>query len=230
MKRFIPAQGILFLMVVIFISTAGAQQESLPPGFVYLEQIIPGIALDLRYYSGNNFVGRPVDGYLAPRAILSQQAAEALKRVQEELRPFGLGLKIFDAYRPQRAVNHFVRWAEDLTDTKTKQDFYPRVNKENLFRDGYIAKRSGHSRGSTVDLTIINLSDQSEIDMGGKFDWFGPESWPIHPSPSNSQRAHRLLLQVLMKKHGFIPYDKEWWHFTLEIEPFPETFFDFPVR
>jgi D-alanyl-D-alanine dipeptidase len=226
---FFPLFLILCFCQLLTISAA-AQPHSLPPGFVYLEQIIPDINLDLRYFSDNNFVGRTVEGYLAPRGILSQKSAEALKKVQEELRPFGLGLKIYDAYRPQRAVDHFIRWAKDLKDTKTKKAYYPMVNKEDLFRLGYIADKSSHSRGSTVDLTIINLNDKKEIDMGSGYDWFGLESWPDHAGILPAQRAHRLLLQTLMKKYGFVPYPQEWWHFTLKDEPFPETYFDFPVQ
>ena len=230
MKRSIPAPVVLFWVILSFGLTANAQQTPLPEGFVYLEQMAPDINQEPRYFTDRNFVGQPVDGYLAPRCIISQKGAEALKKVQEELKPFGLGLKVYDAYRPQRAVNHFIRWAKDLGDRKTKKMYYPGVDKENLFRDGYIAEKSGHSRGSTVDLTIINLADKSEMDMGTPFDWFGLESWPDNPSASPSQRAHRLLLRTLMEKQGFSPYAQEWWHFTLKHEPFPETYFDFPVR
>ncbi len=212
---------------------ADSEVEALPKGFVYLADHVPSIVIDLRYYTENNFLGCRVDGYVNPRCIITRDAAESLKGVQEELKPFGLGLKVFDAYRPQRAVNHFVRWAKDLGDTAKKQGYYPRVKKENLFKDGYIASRSGHTRGSTVDLTIISLetSDQGhELDMGSPFDFFGPESWPDNPRMSSSQRAHRLLLRMFMEKHGFKPYAKEWWHFTLKKEPFPDTYFDFPIR
>jgi D-alanyl-D-alanine dipeptidase len=229
LKLFIPLLLSLCFCQLLAISAA-AQANPFPSGFVYLDQIIPDIILDLRYFSDNNFVGRTVDGYLAPRGILSQKSAEALKKIQEELRPFGLGLKIYDAYRPQRAVNHFIRWAQDLQDTKTQKAYYPMVKKEDLFRLGYIAEKSSHSRGSTVDLTIVNLSDKKEIDMGSGYDWFGVESWPDNPAVTPDQRAHRLLLRTLMKKHGFNPYPQEWWHFTLKDEPFPETYFDFPVQ
>lgn len=230
MKRSLSTLVVLFWVILSFGLSASAQQTPLPEGFVYLEQMVPEIIQESRYFSDRNFVGQPVDGYLAPRCIISQKGAEALKKVQEELKPFGLGLKVYDAYRPQQAVNHFIRWAKDLVDTKTKKMYYPDVAKENLFRDGYIAGRSSHSRGSTVDLTIISLADKSEMDMGSPFDWFGPESWPDNPSASPSQRAHRLLLRTLMQKYGFSPYPQEWWHFTLKNEPFPETYFDFPVH
>ena len=153
------------------------------------------------------------DGYEAPRCVLTRQAADALAKVQEDLQRFGLGLKIFDAYRPQRAVDNFVRWGRDLADTKMKAEYYPRVRKKDLFEEGYIAAKSSHSRGSTVDITIAyagNQAPESELDMGTAFDFFGPESWPDSALVSPVHRAHRMLLRVLMEKHGFKPYDKEW--------------------
>lgn len=210
---------------------ASVEAWALPAGFVYLDDSIPDIVVELRYRGSNNFLGRPVEGYQGDRAILSQAAALALSRVQADLRPFGLGIKIFDAYRPQRAVDHFVRWAQDTADTRMKAEYYPEVDKRNLFRDDYIAERSGHSRGSTVDLTLVTLAaPHAALDMGTPFDFFGPASWPEHPALSEQQKANRLLLRTLMIKHGFRPYPKEWWHFTLEGEPHPETYFDFPVE
>jgi len=165
--------------------------------------------------------------------IATAEAAEALRQVRDDLRPFGFGLKVFDAYRPRRAVQHFVRWARDLSDTRMKQAYYPQVAKKDLFRLGYIAGRSSHSRGSTVDLTIVILKDGHvgpELNMGTGFDLFSTASWPDSMAVTAVQRAHRLLLRTLMARHGFVPYDKEWWHFTLAQEPFPETYFDFPVQ
>ena len=202
----------------------------LPEGFVYLEDVIPSIRLEICYFSDNNFTGRPVDGYLKPRAILTREAAAALKGVQDELLPFGLGIKLFDAYRPQRAVDSFVRWAADLNDTTAKTRYYPEVAKQDLFNDGYIAAKSSHSRGSTVDLTIVELSSGTELDMGSPFDFFGPISWPDSTLVPPPRLAHRLLLRTLMMKYGFYPYAQEWWHFTLANEPYPETYFDFPVE
>jgi zinc D-Ala-D-Ala dipeptidase len=207
--------------------------EGLPEGFVYVEDVIPGIQIELRYITDHNFMGRRVDGYSTPRCILTREATERLKKVQEELKPFGLGLKIYDAYRPQRAVDDFVRWGKDLSDTRMQAEHYPKVQKKDLFREGYIAEKSSHSRGSTVDLTIACLVKQpteSDLDMGTQFDFFGPEAWPNSPLVSPVQRAHRMLLQILMSKHGFEPYPKEWWHFTLKSEPFPDTYFDFTVQ
>ena len=226
---------LIFLVLFCFVCPycIAAQENILPEGFVYVDETIPGIALELRYYSNHNFVGGRVEGYLASKCILTKGAATALGGVEEELRAFGLGLKIFDAYRPQQAVDHFVRWAKDRDDVRMKQEFYPEVEKENLFKDGYISEKSGHSRGSTVDLTIIasdGKSPASELDMGTAFDFFGPQSWPDNPEISAVQRAHRLLLREVMEKHGFKPYDREWWHFTLIAEPYPDTYFNFPVR
>jgi len=236
MKHRVLIVSIFILLSVSFpacISSVGPQKEKLPHGFVYIDNVIPDIAIDLRYYTEHNFVGGQIDGYLKPKCIITNKAANALLQVQKELRPFGLGLKIFDAYRPQQAVDHFVRWANNLEDTLTKAEFYPDIDKNILIKDGYIAVRSSHSRGSTVDLTIISLQSgkpAEELNMGTSFDFFGPASWPLSLSLPADQRAHRMLLHVLMKKHGFKHYQEEWWHFTLENEPFPETYFNFPVE
>ena len=203
-----------------------------PAGFVDVRQAVPNVVVELRYFSNDNFVGRRVDGYAAARCYASIEAGEALAGVQAELAAFGLGVKIFDAFRPQRAVDHFVRWAEDLADTKMKAQYYPDVDKANLFRDGYIAAKSGHSRGSTVDLTIVSLNagEPIELDMGTGWDYFGPKSWPSSREVTAQQRANRMLLQSLMVRHGFRPLAEEWWHFTLVNEPFPDTYFDFMVE
>lgn len=216
------------LFIFSFLSHALAGE--LPKGFVYVDDNIPGIEIEMRYYTDDNFIGKRIDGYMKPRCIATREAAEALKGVQNDLSRFSLGLKLFDAYRPQRAVDHFVRWAKDLHDTKMKPQYYPDVAKKDLFKEDYIAKKSSHTRGSTFDLTIISLDLKEEIDMGSGFDFFSTKSWPDNPSMTPAQRSHRMLLQVLMIKHGFKPYPKEWWHFTLVKEPFPETYFDFPVQ
>ena len=219
----------LFLMLLL---PAGGSLASPPEGFVAVRDAVPGVVVELRYLGPENFVGAPIDGYAADRCYLTVEAARALGRVQHELAHFGLGLKLFDAYRPQRAVDHFVRWAEDLGDTRMKSRYYPDVAKESLFRDGYIAARSGHSRGSTVDLTLVSTEggEAAELDMGTPWDYFGPRSWPASLEVTPQQRANRMLLQSLMVKHGFRPLAEEWWHFTLEDEPFPETYFDFVVE
>jgi zinc D-Ala-D-Ala dipeptidase len=225
--------ALVLVLVCTCVLWPGTNSYCLPDGFVYVETVIPDIKIELRYFTGDNFIGSPVDGYLKPSCILTKEAAAALKEAQEELNTFGLGLKIYDAYRPQQAVDHFVRWAKDLRDTKMKDYYYPNVEKGNLFHDGYIAQKSSHSRGSTVDLTIISFKESeanTDIDMGTTFDFFDTRSWPNDLSISASQRAHRLLLQMIMKKHGFESYPKEWWHFTLKNEPYPDTYFDFPIE
>lgn len=203
---------------------------ALPEGFLYAEEVIPSIQQELRYFGNNNFVGRPIHGYRANRIILTKSAASALKAVQEELGIFGLGLLVFDAYRPQQAVNDFVNWAKDLEDIKGKSEYYPNVNKSDLFKEGYIAERSGHTRGSTVDLTLVSLIEGQPLDMGSNFDFFGPQSWPSYPDLLPQQRANRLLLRTIMTKYGFKPLEQEWWHFTLENEPYPDTYFDFQIK
>lgn len=221
-------KNIIGLLICLLVGNAWA---SLPEGFVYVDEVIPSIKQELRYFGNNNFVGRPIQGYRANRVILTKSAASALRVVQEELSIFGLSILVFDAYRPQQAVDDFVTWSKDLSDTKTKSTYYPRVSKEILFAQGYIAERSGHSRGSTVDLTIVSKKAPFEpLDMGTGFDFFGPESWPNYAGISTQQRANRLLLQNIMVKHGFNPYPQEWWHFTLKNEPFPNTYFNFPVQ
>jgi zinc D-Ala-D-Ala dipeptidase len=205
-------------------------QASLPSGFVDAAAVVNGLGVDMRYFGDNNFVGQRIDGYERPRCILSAPAANALAAVQRDLAARGLGLKVFDCYRPQRAVAHFVRWAQRIDDVKRKREFYPDVNKRDLFKEGYISTRSGHSRGSTVDLTLVRRADGRELDMGSPFDFFGPKSWPSHRSVSAEAQANRALLAAAMRHGGFRPYDKEWWHFTLANEPFPDTYFDFPVR
>ncbi len=228
-------------------------QSQIPEGFVNIKDIIPDVILDLRYTNNHNFLGVSVDGYKADKCFMTKEAAEALLKVQEELKKFSLSIKIYDAYRPQRAVDHFVRWAKDLNDTLTKKEFYPTVNKDRLFIDGYIAEKSGHSRGSTVDLTIVSIPLPSQpefdienqcecyesaekrfkdnsIDMGTGFDCFHPLSHTENKELTAQQRTNRMLLRTLMEKHGFKNLAEEWWHFTLINEPFPNTYFDFEIR
>jgi len=215
----------------IFLLCLSSNVWALPSGFIYVDQVNSTILTQLRYSTSNNFIGRPVQGYLANRAILTEPAANALSNAQKELNTYGLGLLIFDAYRPQRAVNNFVLWAEDINDAKNKPQYYPNVDKRDLFKEGYIAEKSGHSRGSTVDLTIVQFGDDVKpLDMGSGFDYFGPQSWPEYSNITSQQKANRLLLRTIMMKYGFMPYEKEWWHFTLKDEPFPEAYFDFLVQ
>lgn len=217
---------------LLAVSAGAALAAGLPAGFVHVDEVIPDSVLEIRYYTEDNFTGRRVNGYERPAGILTEQAAAALQRVAAELAGFGLGLKIYDAYRPQRAVDDFVQWAKDPNEQRMKSRYYPDVDKENLIRDGYIAKRSGHSRGSTVDLTLVYPGPEGpqELDMGTGWDYFGPESWPDSRAVTPVQRAHRMLLRAMMEKYGFEPLAQEWWHFTLRDEPFPDDYFDFPVR
>ena len=200
-------------------------------GFVLVSDIIPDAILDIRYYSTYNFLGTRVDGYEEPVAILTAEAAAALKDVSDEAVKHGYRLKIFDCYRPQCAVDHFVRWAEEHKNTIMQGYFYPDVDKENLFNLGFVAKKSGHSRGSTVDLTLFDMSTQKDMDMGGTFDYFGYLSWAEFTEDITSEQAgNRKFLRDLMQKYGFRPLAEEWWHFTLENEPYPDTYFTFPVK
>ena len=210
-----------------------AAQPQERTAFVDAASVIAGLVVDMRYFGEDNFVGARIDGYEAPRCLLTQRAATALAAVQRDLGARGYGLKVFDCYRPVRAVAHFLRWARAMSDVKRKADFYPDVDKRDLFRLGYIAARSGHSRGSTVDLTLVRLKDGQapvEVDMGTRFDFFGTQSWPSSRKVSEDAQQHRRLLAGAMRQRGFRPYDREWWHFTLSNEPFPKSYFDFPVR
>ena len=210
--------------------------------FVNLAEAIPDVILEIRYYSTYNFVGTRVDGYEEPVALLTKQAADSLRAVSEDLKKQGYRLKIFDAYRPQCAVDHFVRWAANVNDTLMKPYFYPKVPRNKLFELGYIARKSGHTRGSTVDLTLFDMATEKEVDMGGTFDWFGEESHPdFGGNPTTGkyrknehitaeQFHNRMILRNAMLRHGFKPIPEEWWHFTLKNEPFPDTYFTFPVK
>jgi len=242
-------------LILIFFVALSFQfySQEIPNKFVEIRDVIPDIVLDLRYLTNHNFLGVPVDGYHKEKCYLTKAAADSLAKVQSELRKFHLSLKIYDAYRPQRAVDHFVRWAKDISDTLTKKEFYPTINKARLFEDGYIAEKSGHSRGSTVDLTIVPIplpfqpdfyiTNQCEcfksidkrfkdnsIDMGTGFDCFNELSHTENTALNSQQRANRLLLLSMMDKYGFKNLAEEWWHFTLRDEPFPSTYFDFEIK
>ncbi|GAB7039426.1 MULTISPECIES: M15 family metallopeptidase [Catenuloplanes] len=235
------------------VAPAAPRPSRAPAGFVNLTDVDPTILRDIRYRGFHNFVGRPVDGYREPLCVLTRPAAEALSRVQAGLRARGYTLKVYDCYRPQRAVDHFAAWAADLDDELTKREFYPEVEKTRLFEDGYLARRSGHSRGSTVDLTIVRLPARPQppyvpgqplvpcfapvwqrfpdntVDMGTGYDCFDPRSNTLDPRISGRALANRLMLRDAMAAAGFNDYDLEWWHFTLAGEPYPDTYFDFPV-
>jgi len=223
---------IYFSIIISYIVSTNIMAKDIPDNFVELKKYIPSINLDMRYFTADNFVGARIDGYKSPKALLSVQAANALRNVQSELAIFGLGLKIYDAYRPQQAVDHFIRWARDPNDIKMKSDYYPEVDKENLFKEGYLIDKSSHSRGSAIDASIVSLhkTDPKELDMGTNWDFFGSDSWPHSFTVTPQQRANRMFLYQMMRKHGFKPHEKEWWHFTLENEPYPNQYFDTPIQ
>jgi D-alanyl-D-alanine dipeptidase len=233
---------------------ASALAGERPRDIIDATTVIPDLALDLRYAGSANFIGRPIAGYRVPKCYLTKRAAEALKGVQAELGKQGLGLKVYDCYRPQRAVNDFVKWSRNRDDEKMKAQFYPNVEKRNLFRESYIAHRSGHSRGSTVDLTIVPLpaaqqpaydaskplascegakearAPDTSLDMGTGFDCFSPRSHTAYSGIGPEPRKNRQLLKSVMSRHGFRNLSTEWWHYTLRDEPYPDTYFDFPVE
>lgn len=199
-------------------------------GFVSVSDADPDVILEIRYFSTYNFIGERIDGYISPIALLTKEAAGALRRASSDFKKMGYRIRVFDAYRPQRAVDHFVRWARDLEDVRMKEIFYPDVDKENLFREGYIARHSGHSRGSTVDITLFDMARGADADMGSCFDYFGDISHSDYEDISKEQLDNRKLLREVMIQNGFIPLREEWWHFTLKDEPYPDTYFDFPVK
>ena len=241
-------------LLLVLAAPAAASAQTAPPGaFVSLADVDPTIRIEMRYRTAHNFVGRRIRGYDEDVCLLTRQAADALRLVQAEVRRAGYALKVYDCYRPQRAVNVFVRWARDLDDTRMKREFYPRVRKSRLFKDGYIASKSGHSRGSTVDLTLTKLVPRRQetyergdrlrdcagprsrrfrdntIDMGTGYDCFDVKSHPFSRAFRGKVRRNRMALREPMIRAGFKGLATEWWHFTLREEPYPETFFDFPV-
>lgn len=231
MKFFLTKSSVFIFFIALFLTHCSSRQESnLEDGFSYIKNKIPTIETDIRYFGSHNFTGRPVVGYEAPVAILSTKATLALEKVQNELNQKGLGLKVFDAYRPQRAVTSFEVWARDINDTIAKQEFYPDIDKKDLFVLNYIASKSGHTRGSTLDLTVINLQTKQELDMGSPFDLFGTISHHNTTEITPQQKENREILRKMMLKNGFKDYAEEWWHYTLIDEPFPETYFDFVVK
>ncbi|WP_342566077.1 M15 family metallopeptidase [Paenibacillus sp. FSL R7-0345] len=206
------------------------KKDKLPSGFVYLDEVIPEAQYQISYYGKYNFTGAPVSGYKAPLAISTSKAANALKKVSEDLSAKGYILRIYDAYRPQKAVNRFVAWSQDASDVINKQLYYPELDKKNLFKLGFISKKSGHSRGSTVDLTLADKKTGTLVDMGSPYDFFGDISYYNTTLVNTVQHQNRKILKDAMAKHGFKPYAKEWWHFTLNNEPYPAKYFDFNVE
>ena len=245
--------SVIVVLASVLCSCRSEQKQVMNPTddtsqFVTLTDVVPDAILEIRYFGTYNFVGDRIDGYLQPTALLTKRAADSLKAVSDDVIAQGYRLKIYDAYRPQKAVDHFVRWAEDVADVRMKEYFYPDLDKSVLFDQEYICLKSGHTRGSTLDLTLFDMNTEKELDMGGTFDWFGPESHPDfcgnpetgeytgdnHTSPKGrsitaQQFANRMILRRAMLRHGFKPMNTEWWHFTLANEPFPDTYFSFPV-
>ena len=221
----------MLLKIIIGLFFLGNMKAfSCPPPFLIVNEEISAAVFDIRYASANNFLGRVVDGYEKPLCFLTHDATEALQEVQKELESRGYSLKIFDCYRPQQAVDHFVRWVKDEKDQKMKSQYYPNEEKSLLIKNGYIASRSGHSRGSTLDLTIVGKDTKVELDMGTPYDYFDKKSNTENADVTESQRANRMLLRDVMHKHGFVNYALEWWHYTLKDEFFPDTYFNFPVK
>ena len=200
-----------------------------PSGFVLISDYVPGVIQEIRYHSTYNFVGERIDGYEEPVALITIEAARALKSVANEMNVQGYRLKVFDAYRPLCAVKHFVLWGIEDQDIRMKPYFYPDLQKQELFSGGYIASRSSHTRGSTVDLTLLDMATGKELDMGSHFDLFSGISHPDSRQVTDEQYANRMTLRSVMVRNGFEPIDCEWWHFTLKEEPYPDTYFEFPV-
>lgn len=254
MKKALQLLTLVALTMTAFAGCSKDKETTVSPtddnsDFVAITDVVPDVILEIRYYGTYNFVGGRIDGYLQPTALLTKEAADSLKAVSDDLVKQGYRLKIYDAYRPQMGVDHFVRWAADVADTAMKPYFYPDLDKSVLFEQDYIMAKSGHTRGSTVDLTLFDMRTEKEVDMGGTFDWFGPESHPDFcgdpetglyngdnsASPAGrsitaEQFENRMTLRRAMLRHGFKPLDSEWWHFTLKDEPYPDTYFTFAVE
>lgn len=227
-ERIIIKFPILLLLLMFMVMDVFAEEK--PDNFVYVTEVIPNIKQDIRYYGQNNFVGRPIAGYRRPVCLLTNAAAYALLRVQIELNKQGLGLLVYDCYRPQMAVNDFIVWSQNPEDQSTKTIFYPNIAKKNLFKLNYIARRSSHTRGSTVDLTLVDLKNNQVLDMGTPFDFLDPLSHPNNRDITAAQFKNRMLLRSSMIKFGFMPLKTEWWHFTLKNEPYKNTYFNFLIE
>lgn len=204
--------------------------RELPEGFVYIDEWIEDCIIDAKYAGTDNFMGRPADGYEQPLVVAAKAVAEGCVKAADALREQGYVLKFFDAYRPQRAVDDFCRWSEVDEDQRRKPIQYPNVEKKRMFEEGYIARRSGHTRGKAVDLTLVDVKTQQELDMGSIFDFMDPRSWPDCPDVTPEQRKNRYILRDAMIAAGFQPYECEWWHFSINPEPYPNTYFDFPIK
>ena len=218
---------IFIIIILIFYSTSF--NNNLEAGFVYLKDIDDSIVVNLKYYSSENFTGQFVEGYHSNNAILTKESALALSNAQDDFNKLGYSLILYDAYRPQRAVDFFVQWSKNLNDTINKRVYYPNIKKSELFELGYIAYKSGHSRGSTVDVSLVEISTNKVLDMGTVFDYFGVESHTFFDDISEKQKSNRLILYEIMSNNGFKNYSKELCHFTLKNEPY-QKYFDFLVK
>lgn len=219
-------------MLFVFTSTLIFRSvlAQVPESFINVLDLDSTIKVELRYFTTNNFMGMKVQGYKANNAYLTIRAAKGLQMAHRRALKMGMGILIYDSYRPQRAVDHFVQWSRDLKDTLKKSEFYPQINKSKLFEEGFIASKSGHSRGSTVDITLYHLETGEAIDMGSAYDLFSEQSFHNSPLVNSEQLANRNLLRNLMRNAGFRAYTKEWWHYTLNNEPFPDQYFNFEVE
>ena len=239
-RQFIMGSAIVIALLSSCKNTKTAilpQEDS--SDFVLVTDVVPDAILEIRYYCSYNFIGDRIPGYDEPIALITRQAADSLKVVSDELLQQGYRLKVFDAYRPQCAVDYFMEWAKDTGDVRMREYFYPELDKSILIPQGYIAEKSGHTRGSTIDLTLFDMKTEREVDMGCTFDYFGVASHPdVMPGQeigaykpiTEEQYRNRMILREAMLRHGFKPYDCEWWHFTLENEPYPDTYFTFPIN
>ena len=230
MKGILRVSPAFFRLTIVLLVLFNACSTPYPKGFAPIATTIPNLQFELRYATANNFTGRPVRGYANIAIVLSRPALNALAAAQKDFNAKGMSLKLYDGYRPQKAVDEFVAWSKRLNDTLRKQQYYPKVPKSELFTRGYIAAKSGHSRGSTVDVGLVYLEGPKkgeEVDMGSPWDFFGPISWSTDTTITVAQQNNRKLLAKILMQHGFKPYTKEWWHFTLKEEPFPDTYFDF---
>lgn len=211
-------------------STKGIPKKGLPEGFLYADDVITDCIVDAKYAGTDNFMGTKADGYEQPLCVITKEAAERLVKAAAVLRENGYIMKFFDCYRPQRAVNHFMRWGGDIGDDRMKPIHFPNVNKADMFEEGYIARKSGHSRGCAVDLTLVDVHTWQELDMGSIFDFMDVRSHHGAPGLTPLQESNRAILRDAMCSNGFRLYSEEWWHYTVDPEPYPDTYFDFPIE
>jgi D-alanyl-D-alanine dipeptidase len=197
--------------------------------FAFVDELVPGIRWDAKYATWDNFTGKPVEGYAANRIVGTHPLCEALRTARANAAELGFGLLLWDGYRPQRAVDSFTRWAQRPEDGRTKPRHYPNLDRDAIFERGYVATKSGHSRGSTVDLTLFHLDTGDLAAMGGGHDLMDPVSHHGARGLTRLESGNRNRLRAVMEASGFLPYDTEWWHYTLRDEPYPDTYFDFPI-